>query len=59
MPDKIYLSAKDISGLLEISLSKAYKIIRSMNEELKSKGYLVIPGKVPTAYFNERWYGLA
>ena len=59
MPDKIYLSAKDVSELLEVSLSKAYKIVRSMNTELAAKGYLVIPGKVPTAYFKEQWYGLA
>jgi len=59
MPDKIYLSAKDVSELLAVSLSKAYKIVRSMNTELAAKGYLVIPGKVPTAYFKEQWYGLA
>lgn len=56
--DKIYLSAKDVSELLAVSLSKAYKIVRSMNAELAAKGYLVIPGKVPTAYFKEQWYGL-
>lgn len=58
MPDKIWLSAKDISELLEISLSKSYKLISSMNKELAEKGFLVIPGKVPMAYFKERWYGL-
>lgn len=57
--EKIYLSAKDISELLEVSRSKAYKLIRTMNTELAAKGYLVIPGKVPTAYFKEQWYGLA
>ena len=56
--DKIYLSAKDISELLEVSLSKAYKLVRTMNTDLATKGYLVIPGKVPTAYFKEQWYGL-
>lgn len=58
MPDKIYLSAKDVSELLEVSLSKAYKIVHSMNTELAAKGYLVIPGKVSTVYFKEQWYGL-
>lgn len=55
--EKIYLSAKDISELLEISLSSAYKIIRKLNEELAAKGFLVIPGKVPKAFFSEHWYG--
>lgn len=58
MPDKIYLNAKDISDLLDVSLSKAYGIIREMNAVLAEKGYLVLPGKVPTAYFKEQCYGL-
>ena len=52
-----YLRAKDIADLLGISEGKAYKIIRQMNEELKSKGYITIAGRVPRAYFNEKWYG--
>ena len=59
MPDKIYLTAEDISELLQVSRSKAYKIIREMNTVLEAKGYLIISGKVPTAYFKEHWYGLA
>lgn len=59
MSEKIYLTAKDLSELLEVSLSKAYSIIREMNTTLAEKGYLVIPGKVPTVYFKEQWYGLA
>ncbi len=57
--EQIYLTAQDISELLAVSLSKAYKLIRTMNNELAANGYLVIPGKVPTAYFKEHWYGLA
>lgn len=52
-----YIKAKEIAGLLGISEGKAYKIIRQMNEELKSKGYITIAGRVPRAYFNEKWYG--
>lgn len=36
----------------------AYKIIRGLNEELKEKGYRTICGKVPTKYFEEKFYGL-
>ena len=27
------------------------------NAQLKNKGYLTIPGKIPTEYFREKWYG--
>lgn len=55
---KIYYSAKDISNMLDVSVSKAYGLIKIMNQELEKEGYLVISGKVPIAYFNKRWYGL-
>ena len=52
-----YLKATDIAVFLGISEGKAYKIVRQMNEELKSKGYITIAGRVPKAYFEEKWYG--
>ena len=42
-----------------ISRGYAYKIIRGLNNELKEKGYRVISGKVPTKYFEEKFYGMA
>lgn len=58
MSTKLYLSASDISTLLGVSVGFAYKIIREMNHDLRQKGYLVISGKVPTRFFEEKWYGL-
>lgn len=55
---KIYYSAKDISNMLDVSVSKAYELIKKMNQELEQDGYLVISGKVPSLYFHKRWYGL-
>ncbi len=55
---KIYYSSKDIAEMLDVSVSKAYGLIKIMNQELEKEGYLVISGKVPIAYFNKRWYGL-
>jgi len=45
-------------AVLEVSESKSYGIIRQMNDELKAKGFITIPGKVPTAYFEEKIYGV-
>lgn len=55
---KIYYSATDIVEMLDVSKATAYKIIREMNEELKEAGYIILQGKVPKAYFCEKWYGL-
>ncbi|MDO4976806.1 MAG: helix-turn-helix domain-containing protein [Eubacteriales bacterium] len=57
MNKKMYYTAAEVAELLGISKGKAYQIIREMNEELKKLGYLVIKGKVPVEYFNEKWYG--
>ena len=45
--------------ILGVSRGYAYKIIRGLNNELKEKGYRVISGKVPTKYFEEKFYGMA
>ena len=52
--DKRYLTVKDIQDALGISKSKAYEIIRELNEELKKKGYLVVRGKTSRAYFEHK-----
>ena len=54
----IYYSANDIAQMLGISKSGAYSIIRKLNSELESRGFIVIQGKVSKAYFEEKWYGL-
>ena len=33
-------------------------LVREMNEELKQKGFLTIPGRVSRRYFEEKFYGL-
>lgn len=52
------LTAKDIAEMCDISESKAYQIIRQLNDELKAKGYLVFRGRVSRVYFLEKMYGM-
>lgn len=54
---KIYITAPEMAEMLGVSLGHAYKIIRSLNQELKKDGYIVIAGKVPKGYFEKRWFG--
>lgn len=53
-----FITVAEIQKVLEVSESKAYRIVRSLNCELKKKGFLVLPGRVSRQYFNERFYGL-
>lgn len=55
--NKMYLTATEVSDILGVSKAYAYKVIRNLNSELKSKGYAVISGKVSTKYFEEKFYG--
>lgn len=57
MSKQVY-GAKDLGALLNVSESKAYELIRIMNSELQKKGFLVIRGKVPAAYVQERFFGV-
>lgn len=55
--NKRFLTAQDVANYMEISVSKAYQIIKMLNKELNAKGYLTVAGKVSTIYFLERVYG--
>ena len=57
MDAKRFLNANDVSEYMGISMPMAYKIIRSLNEELKAQGYITIAGKVSRAYFERKVYG--
>ena len=52
-------NAGELAEVLGCSESKAYQFIRIMNEELKKKGFLVLRGKVPAAYVQERFFGVS
>ena len=52
------LRAKEIAEMCQISESKAYAIIKQLNEELKEKGFIVFRGRVSKAYFMEKMYGM-
>lgn len=55
---KQFYGARDMMDLLGVSESKAYQIIRQLNDELSEKGFLTVRGKVPRAYMEERFFGM-
>lgn len=53
----LFLNAQDVATIMSISVSKAYKVIASMNSELEKMGYLTIHGRVSKTNFETRIYG--
>ena len=52
-----FITAAEVAEIMGISRSKAYQIVREMNRELKSQGYLTVAGKCPAQYFKQKFYG--
>ncbi len=56
---EVFVTAKEVAELLGISKSKAYAIIRELNEELSAKGFITVAGRVSRKFFEEKFYGVA
>ncbi len=55
---KYLYNVSDVMEILECSRDHAYKVIKKLNMELSDMGYEVESGKVPSAFFAKRFYGL-
>lgn len=56
MTETMYVRASEVAEITGVSKAKAYKLIAQMNEELKSRNFIVISGRVPRKYLMERLY---
>lgn len=54
--NKLFLNVNDVCDYMSVSKPKAYKIIKQLNDELKSKGYLVVAGKISKSYFESKLF---
>ncbi len=50
-----FLRVEDVMELLSVSKSHAYKLMRSINKELKTLGYMTISGRVDKQFFIEKF----
>ena len=55
--NKLVITAGEIAECLGVSKSCAYKIVHKLNEELQSKGFYTVSGKVSRRFFEEKFYG--
>jgi len=56
---QMFLSVAEIQGLLGMSKSYCYELVAKLNDEFEKMNKIVIPGKVPTQFFLEKFYGMA
>lgn len=57
MEKKRFLTASDVAEYMGISVPMAYKIIRKLNDELVTAGYIIVSGRVSRSYFEKKIYG--
>jgi len=57
--EPVFMDVNEVSQVLGLSKSKSYGIIKGLNDELKERGYITIPGRVSRKFFRERLYGEA
>lgn len=57
MSGQIFMRVDEVAKELGISKPYAYKLIRTMNEELKETGCITIAGRIDRKFFYEKFYG--
>lgn len=53
---KMFLRVSDVSEILGVSESYAYKLIRKLNKEMKDLVFQTIQGRIDTKFFYEHFY---
>jgi hypothetical protein len=59
MPNKAFMGATEVAEEIGVSTAYAYKLIRQLNADLQSRGFITINGRVSKQYFREKLYGEA
>ena len=51
------MTVDDVMEELGVKRSKAYSILKQLNNELAKEGYVAVRGKIPRPYWETRFYG--
>lgn len=51
----MYYTAQDVASMIGCNIRTAYVRIQLLNEELTQRGYWIERGKVPKAFFHEKY----
>jgi hypothetical protein len=55
--NRTFLRAGEVAEELGVSKAYAYKLIRTLNNDLRKQGFITINGRVSKRYFKEKLYG--
>jgi hypothetical protein len=55
--DKMFMRVEEVAEELEISVPTAYKVIQSMNKELRGLGCFTFNGRIDRKFFYQHFYG--
>ena len=58
MKECLHYTALEVQDMLGVSRGHAYKVVKVLNEQLKEQGFIVIAGRIPKKYFEEKYYGM-
>jgi hypothetical protein len=53
----MFMRVDEVAEELGVSIPYAYKLIRTMNEELRKTGCITISGRIDRKFFHEKFYG--
>ena len=54
MQESLMYTAQEVSTMLSVSVSTAYKLIQRLNAELEQQGKITIRGKISRRYFDKK-----
>ena len=57
MASTMFMRVDEVAEELGVSVPYAYKLIRSMNAELKKTCCITISGRIDRKFFHEKFYG--
>jgi len=50
MANSLFIKADEVAELLGVSRAEAYRIIKRLNDQLSSRGFIVVDGRVNRKY---------
>ena len=50
------MTVDEVMGELGVKRSKAYSILKQLNDELEMEGYVAVRGKIPRPYLETKFY---
>lgn len=52
---KTYYTVSEVAEIVGCKVNTAYKIVATLNKQLKDKGYVTLQGKINKRYFHEHY----